>query len=221
MERIEKNQYQKFTIRNEIQVLVDNDNKTAEDVTELCDRICFHPRKILQVGAANSGDLEYMKFIEQGATAILIEPHPKFYAELVGKWGNIPNITIFNVGVADKVGKFKFIEAWASTCLAEYAKIPKLAKDLPDLNNTFECNCQLISGFDEGDIDLLYIDANGADFYSLKHLVSKPIMISIETHNIHNNYENHMIKHIDAWGILNNYTIMAFNESDTVYIKRM
>lgn len=216
-----KNNAQRFTINPTIKVNTDSNEKYAENVYEICKRLRLFPFHIVQIGAANSGEFEFMDFIKMGSKAILFEPHPTFYKELIDKWGKIDNITIYDIGIYNQVGKFKFYEKWASSCLEECSKIPLILHydQKFDENNIFFANCALFSGFDEGNIDLLLIDSNGAEWYCLEKLISRPTIICIETHYIYRNYVNPYIQKIDAWMVLNDYIIYAKNESDTVFLR--
>ena len=216
-----KNDLQKFTINPIVKTAIDPELKLAEDVFELCRRVRFIPETIVQIGAANAGDFEFMPFIERGSKAILLEPHPEFYKILKEKWGGINNISIFECGIYNKVGKFKFYEKWAATCLEECSKNANYLPDdqVFDENEVFFANCCLFSGFDNGEIDLLLVDTNGAEWYVLEELKSRPKIICLETHYIYRNYKTLFIEKIYAWMTLNNYIIYAKNESDTVFMR--
>lgn len=196
--------------------------KLVNDIFAICQHLNFIPKNICQVGASNSGEFEFMEFIDKGSKAILFEPHPEFYDELVEKWGDNPNINIFQLGIYNKIGKFRFYEKWASTCLEECALIPGLLNEPIKIGDRyFYANCAFISGFDDGTIDLLLIDSNGAEWYCLEKLISRPKIICIETHYVYNDYKNPFLSKIWGWMDINNYRPFAVNESDTVFIKNI
>jgi hypothetical protein len=168
-----------------------------------------------------------MKFIEAGAKALLFEPHPDFYQEICQKWDNIPGISIFDLGIHNKVGRFKFYEKWASTCLEECLEscLPRSNNFKPDEieeikreNKHFYCNCILFDGIDDGNIDLLYLDCQGAEWYCIERMKSRPGVICVETHYIFTAYQNPYLEEITTWMDLNHYILAAANESDSIFL---
>jgi len=215
-----KNQYQKYTFVDHLQFEENNDDRQANDIKDLCKKLHFSPKVILQVGAANSGELEYLEFINDGAKALLFEPNPEFFKDLKNRYGNHPNIALYQLGIWKVAGKFKFYEKWAGTFLSEQPKSPTEIIDnyIRNENDTFWCECANIKGFDNGNIDLLLIDAEGVEFDILTDLKSKPIIICVETHYIYKKYKHPQFDKILAWMTINNYFTLATNESDTVFV---
>ena len=87
-----------------------------------------------------------------------------------------------------------------------------------DNNKKIEVECKLFSDIDKGDIDLLSIDTEGSEWYVLLTIISRPKVISIETHGKY--YINPFIKEIKNWMIENDYEIWFKDKSDTVYFKK-
>ena len=83
--------------------------------------------------------------------------------------------------------------------------------------NNFNVECKVFSDIDDGTIDLLSIDIEGGEWYVLKHVVSKPKVISIETHGKF--YTNPFLAQIQHWLQNNNYTEWYKDKSDTVYVQ--
>lgn len=71
---------------------------------------------------------------------------------------------------------------------------------------------------DDGTIDLISIDIEGGEWYVLKHMKSRPSVISIETH--WKNYTNPFMKEISEWMKNNDYLTWYIDKSDTVYFKK-
>ncbi len=70
---------------------------------------------------------------------------------------------------------------------------------------------------DDGSIDLLSVDIEGAEWYVIEYMVSRPDIISLETHGAI--YINPNINEIEEWLADNNYRIWYMDESDSVYVK--
>jgi hypothetical protein len=69
----------------------------------------------------------------------------------------------------------------------------------------FVANSIIFSEIDKGTFDLISIDIEGAEWYVIKHMISRPNIISIETHGKF--YTNPNIREIKNWMQLNNYTL--------------
>ena len=68
---------------------------------------------------------------------------------------------------------------------------------------------------DDGTIDVLAIDIEGGEWFVLRHLVSRPAIISVETHG--KRYVNPYRAEIDAWMRAEGYGAWYRDDSDTVY----
>jgi len=222
------NNEQKFHILPNIRV----DNtipRIFENVTEMCKALGFIPKKICQVGAAEADELQYIEFVNNGAKALLFEPNPEFFKLLKEKYKNNHNISLFEIGIYNRVGKFKFYERWAGTFLSEVNSPPVRSQninllDRPGYSNdekdAFYCECAKFNGFDDGDIDLFLIDTEGAEWECIEQMISRPRIMCIETHYIYSKYKNPHLDKILNWMSENNYILFAQNESDSVFLKK-
>src|SRR5262249_53222350 len=64
---------------------------------------------------------------------------------------------------------------------------------------------------DSGDIDILLVDVEGAEYFVIKHLRSRPKIIVLETH--YGNYRNPYMSEIDHWMATNDYARILCDES--------
>lgn len=83
--------------------------------------------------------------------------------------------------------------------------------------NTYEVPCKVFSDIDTGDIDLLSVNIEGAEWYVLKNMRSQPKVLSIETHGKF--YQNPFMAEIQNWIRINHYVIWYKDNSDTVFVK--
>ena len=74
------------------------------------------------------------------------------------------------------------------------------------------------SEIDNGGFDLLSVDIEGAEWYVIKHMQSRPAVISLETHGKY--YVNSKAVEINTWMAKNGYSIWYKDKSDTVYVKK-
>jgi FkbM family methyltransferase len=193
-----------------------------ESLSPLCSFLNFHPQFIVQVGAANEGRHENHDIFMAASKVLLFEPNPKFYQELLKNYGQYPQITIYNIGIYKEPGKFKFFDVWACTYLAELEKpaVKEINNYKEKEEDAFYANCALFNGFDNGKIEMLLLDCEGCEWFILEDLKSRPVIISVETHCTHNNYKHPDSDKIFAWMTINNYVLLAHNESDSVFINR-
>ena len=63
---------------------------------------------------------------------------------------------------------------------------------------------------------MLSVDIEGGEWYVIAHMVSRPAVISLETHA--GLYRNPRMAEISAWMRENRYTRWYLNDSDTVYV---
>lgn len=75
----------------------------------------------------------------------------------------------------------------------------------------------IISTYDNGQIDILAVDTEGCEYYALETLVSRPKLICLETHG--QAYINPMIDQIVNWMTVNGYGVAGQTESDTLFIR--
>lgn len=202
----------------------------------------FKPRRVCEVGAAHPFSAQVREFIHAGIPTILFEANPRLYFCLKEGWnmgdfketwpnlpprpfehegfGHMPHVQIHNVAIYDHKGEIDFFEANASSFVGA-VNSPAVINDKFDTKNNDKFKmtvpCDTIDKYDTGDIDVLAVDAEGCEWFALKYLKSRPILICLETHG--NNYVNPYMKEISDWMKANNYKAIHQNESDTLYLK--
>lgn len=156
-------------------------------------------------------------FIQDGVRTTLVEADPETNKEIntffAGK-----NYTLFPVAIWDNEGVIKLCKAKASTFVADLTSSPAIENDryVVEEEDTFEVPCTKFSTIDDGSIEFLSIDIEGSEWYVIKHMVSRPKILSIETHGKY--YTNPFMKEIAAWIATNNYSVWYKDSSDTVYV---
>lgn len=179
--------------------------------------IQFH--HVCEVGVYLPETSNIINFIRDGVRATLVEADPETVEKIKTYFAEY-NIEVFPVAVWDNNGVIKLSRANASTFVSELTSSPALVNDqyVVEEKNTFEVPCRIFSSLDDGTIDLLSIDIEGAEWYVLKNLVSRPKVISIETHGKY--YTNPFITEITAWLQKENYDTWYKDSSDTVFIQK-
>ena len=163
---------------------------------------------------SNIGD-----FIRDGIPATLVEADPAIAAEIEAYFKGYP-IQVYPFAMWDYNGILQLSKAEASTFVSVLASSPALENDGFQVNEstTFDVPCKRFSEIDTGNFDLLSIDIEGSEWYVFKYMVSRPNVISVETHGKF--YVNPFINEIKEWMLQNNYVIWYKDRSDSVYVKR-
>lgn len=175
-------------------------------------------KHVCEVGVYLPETSNIIDFIKDGVTATLVEADPDTVKKINAYFASY-QIQVFPVAVWDENGVIKLSKAAASTFVTQLNASPAIVNDKYKVTaeNTFEVPCRKFSEMDDGTIDLISIDIEGSEWYVIKHLVSRPNVISIETHGKY--YTNPFIKEIESWMNKENYIVWYKDLSDTVFIK--
>jgi len=173
---------------------------------------------VCEVGVYLPETSNIINFIKDDIRTTLVEADPET-VEKIKTYFSGYNIEVVPVAVWDTSGVIKLSKAAASTFVTQLDASPAIINDKYQVKeeNTFEVPCKVFSEIDDGTIDLLSVDIEGGEWYVIKHLKSRPKVISIETHGKY--YVNPFIKEIEAWLVKENYITWYKDRSDTIYVK--
>lgn len=191
-------------------------------MTRLFEKLAFKNltfNHVCEVGVYIPETSNIIDFVQQGTRATLVEADPDVAAKVKATFAPY-NAQVHAVAVWDTNGTLKLSRAASSTFATELPTSPALENDRYRISeeNTFEVPCVQFSTIDDGTIDLLSIDIEGGEWYVLKHLRSRPKVLSIETHGKY--YTNPFLLEINAWLTANSYEQWYKDSSDSVYIKQ-
>jgi FkbM family methyltransferase len=173
---------------------------------------------VCEVGVYLPETSNVINFIKDGIRTTLVEADPDT-VEKIRQYFSGYSVHVEPVAVWDTNGVIKLSKAAASTFVTQLGVSPAIVNDKYQVNetNTFEVPCKVFSEIDDGTIDLLSVDIEGGEWYVIKHLISRPNVISIETHGKY--YVNPFIKKIEEWMQKENYIVWYKDRSDTIFIK--
>ena len=176
-------------------------------------------KHVCEVGVYIPETSNIIDFIKEGIRATLVEADPDVAKQVKAAFGPY-NAQVHAVAAWDTNGTLKLSRAASSTFATELPTSPALENDRYRISEatTFEVPCVQFSTLDDGTIDLLSIDIEGGEWYVLKHLRSRPRVLSIETHGKY--YTNPFIAEITAWLTANKYELWYKDGSDSVYIQQ-
>ncbi len=158
-------------------------------------------------------------YIINGIKSLLVEPDGQAAQLIIDHFLNRPNVTFYPIAISDHNGKIKLAKHGASTFISTLKSSPAIVNDNYELahEDEFVVQCKTFDQIDEGTIDLISIDIEGAEWYVLKNMRSRPHVISIETHG--GCYLNPYLKEIKSWMKDNHYAIFYKDKSDSVYVQ--
>ncbi|MBN4080619.1 FkbM family methyltransferase [Beggiatoa alba] len=178
----------------------------------------FTPIHVAEVGVYKPETSNIYDFILNKIKATLVEPD-KLSIKLIEEcFKGYDNVTLHPYAIYEKSGEIELVQRNASTFISELDTSPAIINDEYTLDkaDTFVVEAKTFDEIDDGSIDLLSIDIEGGEWYVIKNLVSRPAVISVETHGAI--YINPFITEIKAWMENNNYKVLYKDRSDTVFV---
>ncbi len=180
----------------------------------------FNPQNICEVGVYKPQQSNILDFILDGIKATLVEADPECIKSILDYFKEKENIIVIEAAVCDFDGEVELCKSEASTFLSELKASPALINDnyVIKNENKFIAKAVRFSKIDKGEFDLISMDVEGAEWFVLKNMISRPAILSIETHGKY--YTNPFINEINNWMEANNYDVWFKDKSDTIFAKR-
>lgn len=177
-------------------------------------------KHVAEVGVHLPENSNIVAFTKEGIKSTFVEPNPSSFEITKKYFKDMDNVIIHPVAVFDKSGSVELVQRKASTYLKILDASPAIVNDeyTADENDTFTVDAVTFDTIDDGSIDLLSIDIEGGEWFVIKHMVSRPLVLSIETHGAM--YTNPYLDEIRQWISENEYIVWYMDNSDTVYVKK-
>lgn len=147
---------------------------------------------------------------------MLFEPLPDHYDEVKNAAAGRSNVEIHNVAIGDEDGTAQFQVDGSSSAISGINS-PIFEHRGTDSKKIIDVQVRKISNYDFGQIDVLRCDTEGAEWFCIKHLVSRPKQIVIEMYNHLGIYINPYLIEIDDWAKSNGYQKTSVANADFVY----
>ncbi|CAN5413590.1 hypothetical protein BH10BAC6_BH10BAC6_16650 [soil metagenome] len=199
-----------------VAVLVTAMNTTFYDHITLAQ---LHPLHVCEVGVYVPDTSNVLGFIRDGVRTTLVEADPQIVEQCQAKFIGMDHVSIHGVAVSDAAGALRLYRVGASTFAEGLPDAPALSNDsyTPNDSDSFTVDAVRFSAIDDGTIDVLSIDVEGGEWYVIRHMVSRPLVISIETGVKH--YTNPFMTEISRWMSDHGYRPWYRDGSDTVYTR--
>lgn len=179
----------------------------------------FTPAHVAEVGVHEPESSNIYRFIQDGIRTTLVEPEPTAIAHIKHHFSEKKNVTLHECAACDEDGEIELISMGPSTFLGNLPASPALVNDhyTPDEKDKFTVQGKRFDRIDDGTIEVLSVDTEGSEWYAIKHLVSRPSVISVETHGAA--YLNPYLDEIRKWMQTERYAVWYKTKTDTVFVK--
>jgi hypothetical protein len=184
------------------------------------------PRWVCEVGVNAPDKCSVKAFIEEGVPALLVEPLPWLAQQLRDAF---PASDVREGAVGAASGSVVLYDRGEGSWIDD---VP--AHGAPDehpghsgmtragFEEQFKrvVECWTFDQLDNGMLDVLCVDTEGAEWFVLNRMVSRPFLVRVETHFTHSGYCNPFTDEIFAamkdWG----YSVLVQDVSDTLWIRK-
>jgi FkbM family methyltransferase len=173
---------------------------------------------VVEVGVGPIETSVVAPWIEQGIRAALVEPDPDYAEQARRRLGARPNLEIHQVAVGAASGRVAMYRRGPSTFLASLNATPAVVNDryVPRAADRMEVLAVTFDQLDDGSIDLLAVDVEGAEWLVIRALRSRPAVIALETHGAA--YRNPSLDDLHEWMRREGYAPWFMTWSDTVFV---
>ena len=178
----------------------------------------FKPTHVAEIGVWYPQTSNVYQYIQDGVKVTLVEPDPDSLALIKSQFASYDNVTLYEVALCDFNGQVELCQRGSSTFVSSLSASPAIVNDNYDVKQSdkFTAEAKLFSEIDDGTIDLLSVDTEGSEWFVIKHMTSRPAVISIETHG--GMYVNPYLDKLQQWMDEHNYVLWYKDKSDSVFV---
>ena len=175
---------------------------------------------VMEVGVYYPETSNILGFIDDGIRASLVEPDPLCLEKIRKYFVDKRNVKVIPWAVWEKEEDIEMFRANASTFIGSIAGSPAVVNDgyAYDEKDRFVAHGKPFGRVDDGTIDLLSVDIEGAEWLVVKNMTSRPKVIALEMQA--GTYVNPKADQIRNWMKDNGYSAWFLDDTDCVYIKK-
>lgn len=177
--------------------------------------IGLKPRAVAEIGV-NEPHLSAIREFHGECPMILVEPLADCASALIQAY---PQARVFCAAIADQTGTAKFYPHGQTSWLLELQRTPAIDEDKTVINpdHVVDIATRRFDDIDPGNLDIVAIDTEGAEWFVLKHMISRPKLLCVETHNPSGRYQNPYRAEIENWTRENGYIKLGEEFADSLY----
>ncbi|MCH8028298.1 MAG: FkbM family methyltransferase [candidate division Zixibacteria bacterium] len=178
----------------------------------------FRPSHVAEIGVWHPQTSNVYQYIQDSIRTTLVEPEPISIAMIKSEFMSLDNVTLYECALCDFNGQVELCQRGSSTFVSTLSASPAIVNDNYDVKQSdkFTAEAKLFSEIDDGTIDFLSVDTEGSEWFVIKHMTSRPAVISIETHG--GMYVNPYLDKLQQWMDDNNYVLWYKDKSDSVFV---
>lgn len=179
----------------------------------------FRPNHVAEVGVHHPESSNVRDWLALGARGTLVEPDPDAAERIRAVYACFPEVVLHQVAITERGGTARLVRRNASTFLTEIEDPPAVTNDGLRRGGAalLTVRAATFDEVDDGTIDLLSVDIEGAEWFVINRLVSRPAVISVETHG--GAYLNPRLADINGWMSRSGYRAWYVDQSDTVFVR--
>jgi FkbM family methyltransferase len=157
-------------------------------------------RHLVEIGCSGKASLH--NFLEPESLLEIFEPNPKHLAAIRQTYAGYPNVIIHPYALWKERGEVRFHEQGV-TSFVEGVRSPAVSNNWPVADCGLTVEARTFDEFDDGTITMMDIDTEGAEWYVLERMKSRPGVIMIEMQWLE--YRNPHFNEIVNWMEANYY----------------
>lgn len=180
---------------------------------------------VYEIGVGPLLSCRTLSFIGTNNVCYLFEPNPTSYKILKNYFSRYDNFHVYDValGNVDRInvqdGMCVFVLEPRGSSYIEGVYAPLYHTGLGENNPRVQVKFKDVSFYDKGNIDFLYLDTEGSEFYILEKLISRPKGIVVEMESVGVNYRHKHYDDIMDWMKVNGYEERkVINGEDHVFV---
>jgi FkbM family methyltransferase len=171
-------------------------------------------KHVVEVGC--NGRSSIHELVSGADRAQIIEAHPEHYRNTKEFYKEYSGISVYHAAVWHSVGKIWLYPCGLSSFVQGIAS-PRMANGGNRISDPIEVPSITFDMLDDGSIDFVELDSEGAEWWALKHMRSRPATIQIEMR--WKRYKNPHFAAIQNWMADNCYVLARIAGADFVYIQ--
>ena len=181
-------------------------------------------KSVCEVGVNEPDKCSVAPFTRNGAKTLLVEPLPWCVEHLRQEF---PSATVIEAACGFENGTTILFDrgegSWIQQVPAgmapdEHAKHSGIKRDDFEEKYMRETRVLRFSDIDPGDLDVLCVDVEGAEWFVIEQMRSRPRMVRAETHFTHSGYKNPNLDKIMGHMAGLGYKVIGQDVSDTLWI---
>lgn len=186
---------------------------SGEEIKALTDWLGLVPRLVCEAGVHGPNDCRAKAW--PGVPWLLIEPLPHLAAMLRESF---PKARVEECAIGPVSGRVPFASAGGCSHLVSESITPN-SQHWGNREQVIEVESKAFAAIDPGNIDVLLADMEGAEWYLLATMRSRPRVIVLEMHSPGNRYQNPHHGLILCWMNAMGYTLAKVGDADCCWVR--